>query len=118
MARVALTEGIQTIPATGLNVTDMTVQTLSTGAGNGVEVPYQQATYLLLRNDTDGAAAFTLKVPTSTGMSARGITVPDVTVNVADGKDVLYPVDAIFRQSGDELYVDCDVAGKVACIKA
>ena len=62
MARVALTEGIQTIPATGLNITDMTVQTLSTGAGNGVEVPYQLGTYLLLRNDTGGSAAFTLKV--------------------------------------------------------
>ena len=118
MARVALSSGIQTIPATGLNLTDMTTDNMATGAGNGVEVPYQQGTYLLLRNDTAGSAAYTIKVPTPAGMSARGITVPDVTVNVSASKDVLYPVDALFRQAGDLVYVDCDVAANIGCIKA
>jgi len=118
MARVALSSGVRTVPATGLNLTDMTTQTMVAGADNGVEVPYQQGTYLLLRNDTAGAAAYTIKVPTPAGMSARGITVPDVTVNVAVAKDMLYPVDALFRQSGDLVYVDCEQAAKIACIKA
>ena len=51
-------------------------------------------------------------------MSARGITVPDVTVVVDTPDDVLYPVDAMFRQSGDLVYVDCDVAANIGCIKA
>ena len=57
MARTALTSGAQSsVPATGKNVTDMTVDTLATGADNGVEVPYVQGSHLLLRNDTSGPA--------------------------------------------------------------
>ena len=119
MARTALTSGAQsTVPATGKNVTDMTVDTLATGAGNGVEVPYTQGAHLLLQNDTGGSAAFTVKVPTPTGMDARGITVPDITITVAVGKDWLYPLDGILRQTGDLVYVDCDVAGKVGLLQA
>ena len=45
------------MPATGKNLTDMTVDTLATGADNGVEVPYVHGSHLLLRNDMGGSAA-------------------------------------------------------------
>lgn len=114
MARTPISR--TSIPVTGLNLTDATFATLGTGANNGVEVPYNKNDLLVLRNDTVGAAAYTLKVATPTKFSERSSTVGDVTVTVAAGKIWLYPVGNIFRQSDGDIYVDCDVAGKVAVL--
>jgi hypothetical protein len=114
MARVDI--AAQAVTDAGLNITDMTVTTMATGATNGVMVPYTPGTKLLLRNQTAGAAVYTIKVPTPTVFSAHSITVPDKTVTVAAGKDVIHKLEAVFRQSDDKVYVDCDVAARIAAI--
>lgn len=115
MARTTIARTAVTV--TGFNLTDATFTTMSTGAGNGIEVPARQGDTLVLYNSTGGAAVYTLKLPTPTAIAARGATVPDVTYSVATGKMHLYPLtDTIFRQSDGDVYVDCDVAGKIVCL--
>lgn len=106
----------QAVADTGLNITDMTMTTMSTGSGNGVMVAYDPAVKLLLRNSTGGAAAYTIKVPTPASYSAQSITIPDKTVTLATGKDMIYKLEAIFKQSDGKVYIDCDVAAKIAAI--
>lgn len=111
MARTAIDR--TAVPVTGLNLTDATFATLATGAGNGVEIPYREADVIVLRNDTGGSAVYTIKVRQPSQYSGQGITVPDKTVTVATGKIWLYLTDPIFKQTDSDLYIDCDVAGKV-----
>lgn len=117
MARTAIANNHSLAADTGLNLTDAAVETMSTGAGNGVEVPYAGNKKVLLRNDSGGAATYTFKVPTPSNYSAIGATVPDIDVEVANGKDVLMPLAAVMQQSDDKVYIDCDVAGKIAAIE-
>lgn len=99
---------------TGYNLTDSgDFTTLSTGAGNGITVLFDPRDILILRNDTGGPAVFTLKTAGEDKYSDKGITVPDDTVTVADGKDWVYQLTSIFKQSDGKVYIDCDVAGKV-----
>lgn len=114
MARTDITA--QAVPDAGLNITDMTMTTMSTGASNGVMVPYDPGTKLLLRNGTGGAAVYTIKVPTPSSYGDHSITIPDKTVNLATAKDMVYKLDAIFKQSDGKVYIDCDVAAKIAAI--
>lgn len=114
MSRVDITA--QAVADAGLNITDMTMTTMSTGAGNGVMVPYDPTTKLLLRNSTGGAAVYTVKVPTPTSYSNFSITIPDRTISLATGKDMIVKLDPVFKQSDSKVYIDCDVAGKIAAI--
>jgi len=99
---------------TGYNLSDSTdFTTLSSGSGNGITVNFDPDDILVLKNDTGGSAVFTLKVPGESKYSDKGITVPDETVTVADGKTWIYQVTGIFKQSDGKVYIDCDVAGKV-----
>lgn len=112
MSRTTITATV--VPDTGYNLTDSAdFATLSTGSGNGVQFTYNPANRLVLKNDTGGAAVFTIKVPTPGQYSGQGATIPDVTKSVATGKTVLYPLSAIFKQSDGRVYIECDVAGKV-----
>ncbi len=111
MARAAITA--TPIPATGLNITDATYATLGTGTGNGVSVPYDGNTRIVLKNDTGGAASFTVKVPTPTSYTDIGVTFPDMTVAVANGKTWEFKPAAVWRQADGAIYIDCNVAGKV-----
>lgn len=115
MARTAITP--VAIPDAGYNLTDSAGFTaLSTGAGNGVEIPLdyvRQRVRLVLKNTTGGAAVYTIKVPAPAEYSAKAATIQDVTVTVAAGKTWLYELTGIFKQSDDAVYVDCDVAGSV-----
>lgn len=104
------------LPVAGLNLTDATFQTLSTGAGNGIEVPYRAGDVLILKNDTGGAATFTVKVRQPQEFAALSVTVPDKTFSVADGKTYIVPLATVFRQADSDIYVDCDVAGEVLCL--
>lgn len=98
----------------GYNLTDSSgFATLGTGAGNGVSFAYDAHDVVVLKNDSGGAAVYTIKVPTPEAFSAKGLTIPDETVTVATGKTWLYPLSSIFKQSDDNVYIDCDVAGKV-----
>lgn len=114
MARVPITR--TAVPDTGLNLTDASFATLATGANNGVEVPYREADLLVLKNDTGGAAVFTLKVPQPAQYVGQGVTIPDKTVSVATAKQVLYPTAIVFKQPDGDIYIDCDVAGKVLAL--
>lgn len=116
MARAAISR--TALPVTGINITDATYETLATGAGNGVEVPFRTGDLLHLKNDTGGAAVFTLKVAQPSSLSTHSVTVPDKTVSVATGKVYIYPVAAIFKQTDGDVYIDCDVAGKVLSLAA
>jgi len=113
MARTPITA--TAVPDTGLNITDASFATLGAGASNGVTFPYDSNNRVILKNDTGGAATFTIKVPTPTIYSNVGVTVPDMTVSVANGK--MYEFKAVSlnvgRQSDGSIYIDCNVAGKV-----
>lgn len=103
---------------TGLNLTDAATQTMVLGADNGIETPYVPGADILLRNDTGGAAVYTVEVPTPTEQANIGLTTPDKTVSVATAKDVLLPMAAAYKQSDGNIYIDCDVAAKIAVIKS
>lgn len=111
MARTTISR--TTLPAAGLNLTDATFSTLATGAGNGIEVPFRLGDVLVLKNDTGGAAVFTVKVKQPADFVAQSITVPDKTFSVANNKTYMIPLATVFKQTDSDLYVDCDVAGKV-----
>ena len=111
MARTAITA--TPIPATGLNITDATYATMGTGAGNGVSVSYDGNTRIVLKNDTGGAATFTVKIATPTSYSDMGVTSPDMSIPVANGKTWEFKPPAVWRQADGNVYIDCNVAGKV-----
>lgn len=101
------------IAVTGTNLTDATYTTMATGAGNGVEVPYHAGDVVVLSNATGGPAVYTIKIAQPAAYSALSLTVPDLAVTVATGKSWVIQLESIFRQSDSDLYVDCDVAGKI-----
>lgn len=112
MARTPITR--TALPAAGYNLTDSAdFDTLSTGAGNGIEVPYREGDILILKNGTGGPAAFTVKVRQPQPFTALAITVPDDAFTVADGKTHIIPLAAVYKQTDGDIYVDCDVAGDV-----
>lgn len=111
MARTNITA--QAIPGGGLNLTDATYATLGVGANNGVTFDYDPGDLVALKNGTGGSVTYTFKVPTPAPYAAAGLTVPDVTVAVATGKTVLYPLAAIFRQDDGKVYVDCSAAANL-----
>lgn len=117
MARAALTVTEQvSLPSNGLNLTDATFATLATGANNGVTFAYDGDDWIVLRNSTAGAAAFTIKVPVSVSLTAIGSTSTDVTITVAAAKDHIFKLPTIFKQTDGNIYIDCDIAGKVLVI--
>lgn len=112
MARVAI-EAVS-IPDTGYNLTDSAdFEALATGAGNGVEIPYNPAARIVLKNTTGGTATFTIKIPTPAQYTAIGITLSDMTRAVAASKTWEIKPHAVMRQSDGNIYIDCDVAGSV-----
>lgn len=116
MARSTVTR--QAIPVAGLNITDMTYDTLGVGANNGVVFAYNLGDLILLRNTTGASVNYTLKVPAPASLSAVGATVGDVTVAVAAAKTVTYKANAAFRQSDGNIYIDCSAAGTIAVLAA
>lgn len=98
-----------TITATGYNLTDSSdFETMTAGAGNGVEFSYDANDIVILKNGTGGSVDFTIKAPTPATYSAKGITISDVTVTVADGKTWAYKLSAIFKQSDGDVIIECD----------
>ena len=115
MTRVASTR--TAVTATGYNLTDSTdFDELATGSGNGAEVPYRTGDILVLRNGTGSPATFTIDIPQPSDYSGKGVVIPDIEVAVADGKDYLYPVSSIMKQTDGDIYIDCDVAGEILAL--
>lgn len=113
MARTAITA--TAVPDTGLNITDATYATLGTGAGNGITFTYDGNYRVILKNDTGGAATFTIKVPSPTSYSNVSVTIPDISISIANGKSHEFKATSwnIARQTDGNIYIDCNVAGKV-----
>lgn len=99
----------------GYNLTDSAgFATLTTGAGNGVKFSFAANLIVVLKNDTGGAATFTVKVLTPTSYSTYTVTVTDPTIAVANGKTYLLRLDeSPFRLSTGYITIECNVAGKV-----
>lgn len=115
MARVDLTAGsYNQMVETGLDLALATFDTLVLGVDNGVEVRYQNNGFIVLRNDEVGAAVFTFITVQPPNYQSLGLTVPDMTYNVGIGGQLLVPFNAAFKQGSGEVFIDCDVAGKVA----
>lgn len=115
MARTQITP--VSLDDTGYNLTDSSdFDALSTGAGNGAEVAYDSATWIVLKNTTGGPADFTVKIPTPAQYTAIGITLSDMTVTVADGKTWILKPHAAMKQSDGDIYIDCDVAGSILVV--
>jgi len=117
MSRADLTKtSLVALTSNGLNLTDATFTTLSTGAGNGISFAYDPSDLIVLKNDSGGSAVYTLKTVQQTSLTAVGVTIPDVSITVANNKTHVFRLSDIFKQSGDLAFIDCDVAGKALVI--
>lgn len=108
-----------TVTDTGYSLTDSAdFDTLGTGAGNGVEIPFDSRSLIFLKNGTGNPATFTVKVPTPAKYVALGVgaTDLDMTIEVADGKTYLLRPKDVMKQSDGDIYIDCDVAGAVLVV--
>lgn len=114
MARATITPtAVPFVVAAGLNLTDATFDTLSTGSGNGVQFPYDPTDLVVLKNTTGGNAVFTLVLAAQAAITAVGGTVGNPTVTVATGKTRVMRLPGLFRQSDGNVYIDCDVAAQI-----
>ena len=115
MARATLTPTTLTaISSNGYNLTDSSdFTTLSTGSGNGVEFTHDPADLVVLKNDTGGAATYTLVLPALSQVTDVGGSVTDPTVTVADGKTHVFKSPTVLKQADGKVYIDCDVAAEV-----
>ena len=117
MARTTISATTFTsIASNGYNLTDSgDFNTLTPGSGNGVEFEYSSSNEIILKNDTGGPAVFTFVIGVRAAEDTEvGGTITDTTVTVADGKThVLNDLNELFRNSDGNVYIDCDVAGKV-----
>lgn len=98
----------------GLNLTDATYSTLSTGAGNGVKFTPPTRRLVVFKNDTGGTATFTVTIPVPTSISSVGGTITSPTFTLANNKSVIIPLpDSAIDPSTGYMTITCDVAGKV-----
>ena len=90
--------------------------TLVSGAGAGVFFTYDTTKFILLKNDSGGAAVFTVLLKDYEDLDDIGATPDDMTIAVADGSTHMLPMSAPFRNSSGQVTIECDVAGEVAVI--
>jgi len=95
MARTAISATtITAITSNGYNLTDSAdFTTLTTGSGNGVKFTYDSKDEVILKNDTAGAAVFTLVVGIGGSITDVGGSITDPTVTVAAGKNTCLTFD-------------------------
>jgi len=114
MASVLITAVALPHNQAGYNLTDSAdFSTLVAGAGNGVRFAWTDSLLVVLKNDTAGAAVFTLKLPVPAAISAYGGTITNPTNSVAAAKTELMRLDSQFRDANAEVTIECDVAAKV-----
>lgn len=111
MARVAVAR--TAVPVAGIVLEDAVFTTMVSGANNGVEIPYRAGDLLVLKNDTVGAAVYTIKSAQPSAYSVHSIVVPDKVAGVAAAKTRIIALDTIWKQADGDIYVDCDIAGKI-----
>lgn len=120
MATVTITP--EAIPDDGYDIIGSTdFETLVAGAGNGVEFEYAPGDLIFLKNTVASAANFDILVPTPSQYSDAGITIPDDSVQLADGSTTpqywVHKEFAIYRQSGGTVIIECDVAAEVLVLR-
>jgi len=117
MTRSALTKIAPTSwTSEGTNLTDLAVTTMSTGSGNGKTFAHDNSDLIVLLNDTGGNATYTFIAEPVPSVTNLGGSITDPTVVVVTAKThVLRPIAGI-RQTDGDVYVDCDVAGKIAVL--
>ena len=100
---------------TGYALTDSSdFATLSTGAGNGVKFDFKANDIVILKNDTGGAAVFTLIAQEGSSFTTYNAAVTNPTVSVATAKTFVLKLAELFKKVSDgKAYIECDVAGKV-----
>lgn len=114
MTRSALTKTTPTAwSSNGTNITDASYTTMSTGDGNGVTFSHDITDVIILLNDSGGTATYTVIAEPVASVTAIGGTITDPDITVANNKThVLKPIAGMSQTDGD-IYIDCDVAGKI-----
>lgn len=101
-----------TMTPSGYNLTDSAAfSTLVAGGGNGINCLVSAGT-IVLKNDSGGAAVFTIKTAPQAQLTALGLTTPNLTIAVANGKTYVLPL-ASQMLILSYITIECDVAGKV-----
>lgn len=111
---------LETAPeaSAGIIPADVTYTTLTAGSGNGVKLSFPDCEQIILYNDTGGAATFTFVLDEPDNYDTLGITFNDKTFSVDNGDFCLVHPDSRYTDGEDNMiYIDCDVAGKVAVVK-
>lgn len=117
MARTALTKIAPTDwTSNGTNLTDLSYTTMSTGSGNGKTFAHDNTDMIVLLNDTGGNATYTIIAEPVPSVTDLGGSITDPTVVVVTAKTHVFRPIAGIRQSDGDVYIDCDVAGKIAVL--
>jgi hypothetical protein len=110
MARTALTNGIQTVPATGLELLTEAITT------DGKQFPNQGSEYVYIQNDSGATRTITFQTPL---LIDGDLTVAERTVSVetAEFRLVSNLTPSTYNQptgaDAGQVYVDADVATSV-----
>lgn len=108
---------LTTIAKTGTDVGPAgTMQTMTTGSGNGSTIPFDNLAFILIYNGTGGTAAVTIKAGAKTQYTARSITIPDQSVSISDGESKMIPASSVYVTAG-VITVECDVACEIMAIR-
>lgn len=118
MPRVAHTKTSLGRDLTGVNLTDATFQTLTTGSGNGADFTALPTDIIILKNDTGGAAVYTFIARVPGEYTTFGVTVTNPTKSVATGKTLVIRAADVFKDSAGKVNIECDVAGKLLVLDA
>jgi hypothetical protein len=115
MARVATT--IRALTKPGHNFTDdSNFETLATGTDNGRTIVQSACDLIFLKNDTGGAAVFTVKAQASDAETAAGIVPADNTISVATAKSYTLEPSAVLADANGLINIDCDVAAELLAV--
>ena len=116
MTRSAVTKQTVARNLTGYNLASISFVATGVGAGNGRYWSHLQSDVVLLKNDTGGAAVFTIVFTAPSEYTRFGMTIASPTVTVADGKTVALRLGELLQDTSQQILLDCDVAGKVAVL--
>lgn len=98
----------------GVNLTDAAYTALTAGAGNGVKFLYDENLEIFLKNATGLTATYTILVAQPASVTAAGLSVPNKTVSVADGKTYILPAMFLYKDDSGYITIECDQTASIA----
>jgi len=99
-------------------ITDNMTTLVTTGAGNGFAIPTTKLGFVFFDNPVAATATITIKGQPTAAQTARGVTVGDETVAIADGGDpVSWYYHSDFKNTDGNVIVECDQLIKVKAIR-